>query len=142
MVQAKDQGWASPGTYPEWASRIHIYGDMRTRYEAQLFPKGCYNAPGQIINFNAINTGSPLDLGANSVSIPTFDSDQDRQRFRLRARVGIDANLDDGFTAGLRLGTGDSNSPVHAQSDIGRVRRRFLEIFDLARSRLHQISTG
>lgn len=38
MQQARAEGWASPGKYPEWASRIRFYGDLRTRYEGQFFP--------------------------------------------------------------------------------------------------------
>ncbi len=34
MTQAKNENWASPGKYPEWASRIKLYGDFRSRYEA------------------------------------------------------------------------------------------------------------
>jgi hypothetical protein len=120
MTEAKDEGWASPGSYPEWASRITVFGDLRTRYEAQFFPGGGYNAPGTAINFNAINTGSPYDISTlNNTLRPTFDSDQDRDRFRLRARVGINANLFDGFTAGFRIATGDSNSPVSTNQTVG-----------------------
>jgi hypothetical protein len=120
MTQAKDQNWASPGAYPEWASRIHMYGDLRTRYEGQFYPKGGYNAPGFIPNFNAINSGSPYDDSfANPLLRPTYNSDQDRNRFRVRARLGVDVNLFDGFTAGMRLATGDSNSPVSTNQTAG-----------------------
>ncbi len=56
MTQAKNEGWASPGKYPEWASRIRFYGDFRGRWENIMYPGGGYNSIGQVIDFNAINT--------------------------------------------------------------------------------------
>jgi hypothetical protein len=119
MTKARDQNWASPGAYPEWASRIVMYGDLRTRYEGQFFPQGGYNAPGFMTNFNTINTGSPYDVSKAPVGLPTFDSNADRERFRFRARVGMDINLFDGFTAGIRFASGDSNSPLSTNQTLG-----------------------
>ncbi|WP_072375435.1 putative porin [Hyphomicrobium sp. NDB2Meth4] len=113
MQQAKDEGWASPGKYPEWASRIKLYGDLRTRYEGHFYPGDGYNSVGQLYDYNKINTGSPYDV---SVLDPTFgpliNTTQDRQRYRIRARIGMDADLEEGFSVGMRIATGSDNSPV------------------------------
>ena len=45
--------------------------------------------------------------------------DQDRWRVRLRARFGAEADLADGFTAGIRIGTGETNSPVSENQSLG-----------------------
>ena len=45
--------------------------------------------------------------------------DQNRNRFRLRARLGAEINLDDGFTAGIRLATGNDDNPVTENQTIG-----------------------
>jgi hypothetical protein len=86
---------------------------MRFRYEGVTFPKG--NDPGQV-NFNAINTGSPLLIGNFA---PVFDTDQDRTLFRFRTRLGLDADLDYGITAGLRFATGDTAAPVSTNATFG-----------------------
>lgn len=118
MAKAQKENWASPGKYPEWASRIHFYGDVRTRYEGIFYPDG--NAPGGYFpNFNAINTGSPYDYKNLDSPYPRFDTDQDRNRFRIRARLGLDADLSEGFTAGMRFATGDSSSPVSPNQSFG-----------------------
>lgn len=118
MAKAYKENWASPGAYPEWAQRIHFYGDMRARYQGNFFPTG--NDPIGAVNFNGINTGSPYDItNANQNFAPTFDTNQDRNQFRLRARLGMDADLLNGFTAGLRIATGDSNSPVSTNQSLG-----------------------
>lgn len=119
MDRAHKEGWASPGLYPEWAQRIKFYGDLRARYEGDFFPPG--NGPLQ--NFNATNTGSPfLEDNANAVNPyfpPTYNTSQDRNRFRFRARLGADVNLFEGFTAGMRIATGESSSPVSLNQTFG-----------------------
>ena len=94
MEKAEKENWASPGKYPEWAQRIRFYGDVRVRHESDFFPKGNYPYS---VNYNAINSGSPYNvLGGTASSYsnpyfwPTYNVDQDRQRERLRARLGMD----------------------------------------------------
>jgi hypothetical protein len=118
FAKAEKENWASPGAYPEWASRIHFYGDLRTRYQGSFFPSG--NDQAAAINFNAINTGSPFDISfPNGVQFPTYNATQDRNQFLLRGRLGMDADLTNGFTAGLRIATGQDNSPVSTNQTLG-----------------------
>ena len=117
MAKARDENWAAPRSMPEWTQRIKVLGDVRVRYEGQSFPSGNDNT-GAFPNFNAINTGSPFDV-AGTVFSPQLNVDQDRNRFRLRARLGVEADLGDGFTAGFRLGTGESNTPVTQNQSLG-----------------------
>ncbi|MBR0964149.1 putative porin [Bradyrhizobium diazoefficiens] len=118
MDRAHKEGWASPGQYPEWAQRIKFYGDMRARYEGDHFPAG---NSALFENFNAINTGSPFneDPNLNAYLPPAYNATQDRNRFRFRARLGADIDLTEGFTAGLRIATGDSSSPVSTNQTFG-----------------------
>ncbi len=118
MAKAQKENWASPGAYPEWAQRIHFYGDFRARYQGNSFPTG--NDQADATNFNAINTGSPYDASqAFAAFPPTNNATQNRNQFRLRARLGMEADLYNGFTAGLRIATGDSNSPVSTNQTLG-----------------------
>jgi hypothetical protein len=118
MAKAEKENWASPGAYPEWAQRIHFYGDVRVRYQGSYFPSG--NDQADVVNFNAINTGSPYDVGINAgAAPPVYNATQNRDQFRLRARLGMDADLTNGFTAGLRIATGENNSPVSTNQTFG-----------------------
>lgn len=121
MAKAQKENWASPGAYPEWAQRIHFYGDIRARYQGSFFPTG--NDQAAATNFNAINTGSPfnncLSPGCNPYYAPTYDTSQNRDQFRFRARLGMDADLSNGFAAGLRIATGENNSPVSTNQTFG-----------------------
>lgn len=117
MARAHSENWASPGKYPEWAQRIRFSGDMRARYEGQFYPTG--NDP-RFYNFNAINTGSPYELSDNNPYFaPTINTSQNRDRARLRVRLGADIDIADSFVGGLRIATGDSNSPVSLNQTMG-----------------------
>lgn len=117
LAQARDEKWAGAAAFPDWVNRIRWFGDIRVRYEMNMFPDGNDNT-GSFPNFNAINTGKPFDV-AGTVFSPQLNVDEDRQRLRLRARLGMDVNLGDGFTAGIRLATGDSSTPVSANQSFG-----------------------
>jgi hypothetical protein len=116
MAKAQSENWASPGAYPEWAQRIRFYGDLRARYQGNFFPTG--NDQAGAANFNAVNTGSPYDVNSNSFG-PTYDATQNRQQFRLRARLGMEADLLNGFSAGIRIATGENSSPVSTNQTLG-----------------------
>lgn len=117
MSQAREENWAAPRTFPTWVSRFSLFGDVRARYEGDFFPSGNDNT-GAFPNFNAINTGPPFDVTGTQFS-PQLNVDQDRERFRLRVRFGVAVDLAEGFSAGLRLATGENNSPVTTNQSLG-----------------------
>ncbi len=120
MEQAKAEGWASPNEMPDWVKRFRFAGDVRVRYEGIFFPEGNVAGSPNFVNYNAINTGSPYDVSASNPTPPPYlDVDQDRNRARLRARFGVEAALENGFSAGLRLATGNDNSPVSENQSLG-----------------------
>lgn len=116
LERAKTEGWAVPGMIAEWLRRIRPSGDVRARWERDLFASGNY---GQT-DFNAINTGKPFDLpGLDYANDRYLDVDRDRTRPRLRARLGLDADVSHGFTVGLRLASGDTSAPVSTNQTLG-----------------------
>jgi hypothetical protein len=120
LTQARDERWANPRAYPDWLSRFSLFGDIRFRYQGDFFPSG-NDTTGTLVNYNAINTGSPVNANANgnAVPLPSYNADQDRERLRLRARVGADLALDGGFSAGVRVGTGSDDSPGTENQTLG-----------------------
>jgi hypothetical protein len=117
MAEAREENWAAPNAVPEWVPRFRVAGDVRVRYEADIFPDGNDNT-GSFPNFNAINTGPPFDV-SGTVFSPQLNVDQNRNRVRLRARLGAEIQMGEGFTGGLRIATGDSNSPVSTNQSLG-----------------------
>ncbi len=114
LTESQQEGWAAPGVIPDWTRRFKLYGDLRVRYERDTFDRGNYN---QFINFAAINNGSPFDqsnfgAGLSTANPPLLNTTEDRDRPRVRARVGVEAFIDDGLTADVRITTGADNGPV------------------------------
>lgn len=118
LNQAREERWANPRAMPDWLSRYTFFGDLRLRSEWVLYPSGNNNT-GAFPNFNTINTGAPFDV-TGSVFSPQINVDQNRQRERLRVRFGADVDMGEGFTAGLRIGTGQDNSPVTLNQTLGQ----------------------
>ena len=116
MAQAREEKW-SEKQYPEWTSRYRLFGDLRLRSDSTFFPEGNDNS-GAFPNFNSINTGAPFDVSGTQFS-PQYNVDQDRHRTRLRARVGTEITLGDGFNGGIRLASGSDSSPTSTNQSLG-----------------------
>jgi hypothetical protein len=117
MQKARAENWADPRTLPAWILRLTPFADFRLRYEGFFFPNGNDNT-GAFPNFNAINTGAPFDTTGTTFS-PQLNVDNDRNRFRIRVRFGAQMDLEDGFTFGIRIGTGETDSPVSPNQTLG-----------------------
>ena len=118
LAEARKENWGGSHPFPDWVSKFTLSGDVRVRYEFLYNHKTNDDSGNAFPNFNAINTGSPFDL-AGSVSEPQYNVDQDRSRMRIRARLGADVDLQDGFTTGLRLATGNDDQPLSENQTLG-----------------------
>lgn len=103
MAKAQNEGWAYPGSIPEWLSRIEWYGDMRLRYERDSYPSG-----------NATPTTLNLE-GLDNVS----NTSDTRDLYRIRARLGAKLHIADSVSGEIRLTTGNVNSPVSPNQTLG-----------------------
>ena len=116
MAQAHEERWSEKNA-PDWTSKFRPFGDIRGRYDSTLF-QNSNDSSGSFTNFYAINSGAPYDAASNQYP-PSYNDNQDRNRTRLRARFGTDIMLGDGFNAGIRLATGDTNSPTSTNQTLG-----------------------
>ncbi len=115
--EAKAEGWAQPGLVPDWLGKVTLEGDLRVRDEQDLFDK---NNDPSFTNFSAINTGSPFDINPNTGSKPPFlNTTQDRNRTRIRARLGAIVQPDSWVSFEFRAATGNDSSPVSPNQTLG-----------------------
>ena len=117
--QAQAEGWAKPGETPEWTRRISLYGDVRLRGEQRFYDNGNSDI---FTDFGAINHGDPQNINSKAPGWipPAFvNTLEDRRRFRLRARLGVKARIDDWISADVRVATGSDNSPVSTNQTLG-----------------------
>ncbi|WP_408586057.1 putative porin [Novosphingobium sp.] len=117
MAQAATEGWVTKGqAAPEWTRKVRLYGDVRVRSQSDLYSKLNSN---QIIDIGRLNANGPVDLAQLS-SYDFLNTRKDRvNRLRLRARIGIEANVLEGVTVGAMVGTGDDNSPITENVSLG-----------------------
>lgn len=112
VATARQEGWAQPGALPEWLDRFRFSGDMRVRGEHIGF--GQSNTP-LIFDINAINADGGYfvdDL------LPLRATTENRYRARVRARFGVDAQINDKVEAGLRFVTGNPSDPVSTNESL------------------------
>ena len=114
MTRARAEGWAQPDVVPDWIHRIRIEGDVRLRYQADNFASD--NTPPIDYTLAALN-GSTRAADFNSFQANTV---QDLSRWRVRARLGLLANITDRTSAGLRLSTGNTRDRVSTNQTLGQ----------------------
>jgi polyhydroxyalkanoate synthesis regulator phasin len=87
---------------PDWVQRMNWTGDVRMRAEADDYGRG--NASFSYLDFNAVNAaGGIVNAGAKAY----LDTNYDVDRLRVRLRFGFDTDLGDGWSAGMRIATGN-----------------------------------
>jgi hypothetical protein len=122
VAQAASEGWAGPGSVPDWVRRLTFEGDLRPRYEFDRFASG--NAPA--IDVTATNSAR---------SIVLQNTTEDRSRLLVRGRLGLTAKLDDNWSTGLRISTGSASNPVSENLTLGSYGNRLAVQLDRAYAR-------
>jgi hypothetical protein len=102
------------GTLPEWTKRIRLSGDVRLRYEADLFDDN-----------NAI-------LAQPSDPTRLMNTRNDDYNFKYRVRLGVEAQINDQLDAVARLSTGNTTNPVSTNTILGDFMNKDNIVFDLA----------
>ncbi len=111
LAQAKTERWGEPGALPEWLNRISLDGDLRARWQMEMFDKN--NWPAYDPSGVRAQTQSP------AWSPDLANTTNDRNRMTLRARLGVNANLGGGFSTELRAASGSNASPVSTSQTLG-----------------------
>lgn len=124
MAQAKSEGWAAPDkASPEWARRITVSGDVRFRSQSDLYSRSNNPDPtdpnNDIFDYSRIGASSTPVNFFDFANIPVLNTTQDRlNRLRIRARLGIVAEISPAVSAGIRVATGDDSSPISTNQNL------------------------
>ncbi|HZE91718.1 MAG TPA: putative porin, partial [Rhizobacter sp.] len=119
-AQAAREGWAKAGSVPAWVRSLEWEGDLRTRYQFDNYAPG--NDPA-VVKVGETNRTRALTL---------LNDTEDRRRFRVRARAGLTAKVDENWAAGIRLTTGSLSDPLSSNQTLGVYDNRFTAAFDRA----------
>ena len=137
-AHAKEEKWGVPAALPDWVNRFKLSGDIRLRGEGDFFSSS--NPDNRDLlgprfatlnnhywgygNWQAINNGASIgDIRAAS---PAFlDTSNDVNRYRMRLRLGLEAQITDGLKAGVRLATSNSRSPISTNQTLGQTGQQY-----------------
>jgi len=119
LAQAQAQGWAAPNETPEWSKRIRVEGDVRVRNESRFNSGGNSNTE---VDWAAINQGDGYDVNKNTNpgNPALLNTTRNRtNQWRVRARLGVLADVSEDLKAGIRVDTGSDDSPVSTTQTLG-----------------------
>ncbi len=137
VARARAERWGVPNASAEWTDRILIEGDLRVRGQHDGYASG--NATPQELLTGALATlatRAPDLAAAGAQGLPTGNTQDDRNRSRLRARLGLAVRVNDWVSAGLRLATGSASDRVSTNQTLGQNFNRYSFLVDRAYLRL------
>ncbi len=116
LAQAKAERWGDPGSLPEWLDRITLDGDLRLRFQKDIFQSD--NVPAAFLQASGISN--------------IVNTTEDRERYRLRGRIGLQAKVTDWLSAGFRLTTGNGTDPLSTNQTLGNTFNKYSVFLDRA----------
>jgi hypothetical protein len=128
LAQAKAERWAEPNAVPSWLDRIKWEGDVRVRYQMEAFAKR--NATPD--DYFLALTSSPETTRAASFIPVSANTQTDRERFRVRARLAMLAKVSGDWSAGVRLATGTTSDRVSTNQTLGQDFNKYQFLVDRA----------
>jgi len=120
LAQAKQERWAEPNAVPSWLDRIKWEGDLRLRYQSDQHADSNTDPLAYIFATLGGSTRAPGFLAADNLRGATANTEEDRNRLRLRARLGMLARVSEEWSAGIRLATGSETDRVSTNQTLGQ----------------------
>lgn len=139
LAQAKTERWGVPNATAEWTDRIRIDGDLRVRGQFDQYNKD-NPSPEDFLAASLGGQTRAANLAAGTAEgLPLSNTQEDVDRLRVRARLGITAQVADTVTAGLRLSTGNVIDRTSTNQTLGNDFNKFYFLVDWAYIKLDPI---
>jgi murein DD-endopeptidase MepM/ murein hydrolase activator NlpD len=131
IAQAKAERWAEPSALPEWLDRITWEGDFRLRLERDNFDSG--NTPASTYALDALSgVTRAAGFAATDGGIPTGNTTDDEDSWKVRLRLGLLARVSDKVAAAARITTGNTENRVSTNQSLGDDLNKFSLVLDRA----------
>jgi Putative porin len=127
LATARNEKWGVPGALPEWLGRVKVEGDVRVREQYDAYASD--NVQNTYLDFLNINDKGGIGRAGTAALLNTTE---DRTRLRVRARLGVDVAVAEGWHAGLRLATGNLREPVSTNATLASTLGRYTVGLDRA----------
>lgn len=132
VKEAKAEKWGVPAALPEWLSRVKVFGDVTVRAQGDLYSKDNVNPftdpQNAILDYNTINQAG----GIAKAAFPFLNTTRDRNRMRLRARLGVEGDVSPNIRAFIRLASGSLTDPGSESQTFGNYAERYTVGLDQA----------
>lgn len=132
LAQARTERWAEPNAIPAWVDSLKWEGDLRLSYRLDKLDQN--NTPPLAYNFAALGgtTRAAAFTPVSTVAGPAANTAENRERYRLRARLGLLATMSDEWSAGVRLSTGNTTDRVSTNQTLGQDWNKYSLLVDRA----------
>lgn len=119
LAQAKQERWGDPGALPDWLSRVTVSGDVRVRNEyIKMNPA---NTPaGQAYTDGVFTRAAPIVGGTFGGALSQFDTQKNYDFWSTRARLNIDAKVNDEVSTGFMISTGSNTQRTSTSQNMGQ----------------------
>ena len=124
---AESEGWGVPAALPDWVRRMRWYGDFRFRGQGDVFASD--NTANSYLDFQRVNTAGGIGKAGLAALANTTE---DRNRMRMRLRLGFETVLGYGWSMGARLTSGALNDPISTNQTLGSSGFRYPVGIDMA----------
>jgi hypothetical protein len=121
VAQAKAERWGDANAVPEWVDRVKVEGELRVGLQVDTYGSG-NAASAQFLQSNGQNINDMLG---------------ERDRLRLRARLGVNAKVTPELSTVLRLTTGSNTDPTSTSQTLGNTANKYNFALDRAYLRYH-----
>ncbi len=136
LARARVERWGVPNATAEWTDRLRIDGDVRFRHQADRFGDENPSPESFLAASLGGQTRAPDFAAGTSGGLATGNTQGDRERLRLRARLGVVAKVSDMVSAGVRLTTGSATDRVSTNQTLGQNLNKYSFLLDRAYIRL------
>ncbi len=137
LTQARAERWGVPNASAAWTDRIKVDGDFRFRYQSDH--AGNNNTPAvDYLASEFLNQGTirAADFASYQGFNSTGSTTDNRNRERIRLRLGITAKVSDEVGVGVRLATGSATDRVSTNQTLGQSLNKYPLLVDRAFVRL------
>ncbi|MCP5144799.1 MAG: putative porin [Gammaproteobacteria bacterium] len=111
---AAREHWGTPEALPGWLQRMSWFGDFRLRGDFARFADENLGS-GTYIDFQAINDQQRFLTNPETF----YNFTENRERLRMRVRLGLNVAITDKLAATFRIATGSLDNPVSLNQTMG-----------------------
>jgi hypothetical protein len=120
LARARVERWGVPNATADWTDRLRIEGDVRFRSQKDSYGKDNPSPEDFLAASLGGQTRAPDFAAGTAGGLATGNTQDGRERLRLRARLAVTAKVSDMVSAGMRLTTGSATDRVSTNQTLGQ----------------------